>query len=175
MNCTGLRCTLHSLVIQASPIWAAPRIYDFFMRRENWITQKYNRGNPKLKGKISHFRFTVERCPGNNNRLLTESEGRTGGSAAQASSISKFILCHPACDSKMHFRWLALKGRPCGQFSPLPWNFEFDGLAPKEKYTGWTVSTETVRTAKSWPRKNQSEHRDLPKTGFAGKYKHNWK
>ena len=119
MNCTGLRCTLHSLVIQASPIWAAPRIYDFFMRRENWITQKYNRGNPKLKGKRSHFRFTVEGCPGNNNRLLTESEGRTGGSTAQASSISKFILCHSACDSKMHFRWLGLKGRP-------PWRIRDD-------------------------------------------------
>ena len=46
-------------------------------------------------------------------------------------------------------------------------NFEFAGFAPKQKYTGWTVSMETVRTAKSFPRKNQSEHRDLPKTGFA--------
>ena len=28
-------------------------------------------------------------------------------------------------------------------------NFEFAGFAPKQKYTGWTVSRETVRTAKS--------------------------
>ena len=52
-------------------------------------------------------------------------------------------------------------------FALLVANFEFAGFAPKQKYTGWTVSMETVRTAKSWPRKNQSEHRDLPKTGFA--------
>ena len=42
-------------------------------------------------------------------------------------------------------------------------NFEVAGFAPKQKYTGWT----TVRTAKSWPRKNLSEHSELPKTGFA--------
>ena len=35
-------------------------------------------------------------------------------------------------------------------------------LRPKEKYTGWTVFMETVRTAKFSPRKIQSEHRDLP-------------
>ena len=52
-------------------------------------------------------------------------------------------------------------------FALLVANFEFAGFAPKRKYTGWTVSMETVRTAKSWPRKNQSEHKDLPKTGFA--------
>ena len=52
-------------------------------------------------------------------------------------------------------------------FADLVANFEFAGFAPKQKYTGWTVSMETVRNAKSWPRKNQSEHRDLPKTGFA--------
>ena len=46
-------------------------------------------------------------------------------------------------------------------------NVEFAGFAPKQKYTDWTVSMETVRTAKSSPRKNQSEHRDLPRTGFA--------
>ena len=46
-------------------------------------------------------------------------------------------------------------------------NFEFAGFAPKQKYTDWTVSMETVRTAKSWLRKNQSEHRDLLKTRFA--------
>jgi len=28
-------------------------------------------------------------------------------------------------------------------------NFEFAGFAPKQKYTGWTVSMEMVRTAKS--------------------------
>ena len=28
-------------------------------------------------------------------------------------------------------------------------NFEFAGFAPKQRYTGWTVSMETVRTAKS--------------------------
>ena len=52
-------------------------------------------------------------------------------------------------------------------FTVLVGNFEFAGFAPKQKYTGWTVSMETVRTAKSCPRKNQSGHRDLPKTGFA--------
>ena len=52
-------------------------------------------------------------------------------------------------------------------FAVLVANFEFAGFVPKQKYTDWTVSMETVRTAKSWPRKNQSEHRDLPKTGFA--------
>ena len=50
-------------------------------------------------------------------------------------------------------------------FAVLVANFEFAGFAPKEKYTGWTVFMETVRTAKSWPRKNQSERRNL--TGFA--------
>ena len=40
-------------------------------------------------------------------------------------------------------------------------NFEFAGFAPKQNYVDWTVSMETVRTAKSWLRKNQSEHRDL--------------
>ena len=35
-----------------------------------------------------------------------------------------------------------------------------------KKYTDWTVSMETVCTAKSWPRKNQSDYRDLPKTWF---------
>ena len=28
-------------------------------------------------------------------------------------------------------------------------NFEFAGFAPKQKYTDWTVSMETVHTAKS--------------------------
>ena len=51
--------------------------------------------------------------------------------------------------------------------SYLVTNLEFAAFAPKQKYTGWTVSMETVRTAKSSPRKNQSEQRDLPKTGFA--------
>ena len=46
-------------------------------------------------------------------------------------------------------------------------NFEFAGVAPKQKYTSWTVSIDTVRTAKSRPSKNQSERTDLPKTGFA--------
>ena len=50
-------------------------------------------------------------------------------------------------------------------FAVLVANVEFAGFAPK--YKDWTVSMETVRTAKSRPRKNQSEHRDLPKTGFA--------
>ena len=45
-------------------------------------------------------------------------------------------------------------------FAVLVANFEFAGFALKEKYTGWTVSMETVRTAKS-------EHRNLPKIGFA--------
>ena len=49
-------------------------------------------------------------------------------------------------------------------FAVLVANFEFAGFAPKQRYTDWTVSMETVRTAKSGPRKNQSEHRDLPKT-----------
>ena len=52
-------------------------------------------------------------------------------------------------------------------FAVLVANFEFAGFAPKQKYTDWTVSMETVRTAKFGPRKNQSEHRDFPKTGFA--------
>ena len=52
-------------------------------------------------------------------------------------------------------------------FAVLVANFEFAGFAPEQKYTDWTVSMETVRTAKSRPIKNQSEHRDLPKTGFA--------
>ena len=52
-------------------------------------------------------------------------------------------------------------------FAVLVANFEFAGFAPKQKYTAWTVSMEKVRTAKSRPRKNQSEHTDLPKTGFA--------
>ena len=52
-------------------------------------------------------------------------------------------------------------------FAVLVANLEFAGLAPKQKYTDWTVSMETVRTAKSGPRNNQSEHRDLPRTGFA--------
>ena len=51
-------------------------------------------------------------------------------------------------------------------FAVLVANFEIAGFAPKQKYTGWTVSLETVRTAKSWPRKNQSEHRDLPRLGL---------
>ena len=46
-------------------------------------------------------------------------------------------------------------------------NFEFAGFAPKQKYKVWTVTMETVRTAKSRPRKNQSERKYLPKTGFA--------
>ena len=41
-------------------------------------------------------------------------------------------------------------------FAVLVANFEFAGFAPKQKYTDWTISMETVRTAKSWPRKNQS-------------------
>ena len=42
----------------------------------------------------------------NINRLLTEREGR-------GSSVSKlFIIWHSVSDSKMHFRWLALKGLP---------------------------------------------------------------
>ena len=52
-------------------------------------------------------------------------------------------------------------------FSVLVANYEFAGFAPKQKYTAWPVSTEMVRTAKSRPRKNQSERWDLPKTGFA--------
>jgi len=34
-------------------------------------------------------------------------------------------------------------------FAVLVANFEFAGFAPKQKYTDWTVSMETVRTAKS--------------------------
>ena len=34
-------------------------------------------------------------------------------------------------------------------FAVLVANFEFAGFAPKQKYMGWTVSMETVRTAKS--------------------------
>ena len=46
-------------------------------------------------------------------------------------------------------------------------NFELLGFAPKQKYANWTVFTKTVRTAKSRPKKNQSERSDLRKTGFA--------
>ena len=52
-------------------------------------------------------------------------------------------------------------------FAVLVANYELVGLAPKQKYTAWTVSTEMVHTAKSRPRKNQSERWDLPRTGFA--------
>ena len=52
-------------------------------------------------------------------------------------------------------------------FAVFAANFEFAGFAPKQKYADWTVFMETVRTAKSLPRKNQSEHKDLPRTGFA--------
>ena len=55
----------------------------------------------------------------------------------------------------------------CFFFAVLVANVEFAGLAPKQKYTGWIVSMETVRTAKYRPRKNQSEIGDFPKTGFA--------
>ena len=43
-------------------------------------------------------------------------------------------------------------------FAVLVANFEFSGFAPKQKYTAWTVSMETVRSAKSRPRNwtNQS-------------------
>jgi len=34
-------------------------------------------------------------------------------------------------------------------FAVLVANFEFAAFAPKQKYTGWPVSMETVRTAKS--------------------------
>ena len=69
----------------------------------------------------------------------------------------------------MHFRWLALKNVRLLHlslkfrkifnlfifiihtffFAVLVANFEFAGFAPKQKYTDWTVSMETVRTAKS--------------------------
>ena len=57
---------------------------------------------------------------GNNNRLLTElaravlgilARGRGSTALASSSSVSKlFIIWHSVSDSKMHFRWLALKG-----------------------------------------------------------------
>jgi len=34
-------------------------------------------------------------------------------------------------------------------FAVLVANFEFAGFAPKQKYTDWTVSMETARTANS--------------------------
>ena len=34
-------------------------------------------------------------------------------------------------------------------FAVLVANFEFAGFAPKQRYTDWTVSMETVHTAKS--------------------------
>ena len=72
---------------------------------------------------IIEFRVKCE----SNKRLLTEREGRTGEywpevvavraerrpifpSTARTSSVSKlFIIWHSVSDSKMHFRWLALK------------------------------------------------------------------
>ena len=79
----------------------------------------------------------------------------------------------------MHFRWLALKKCSSSSsifeisekisvflasagtfnvknnnfhtffFAVLGSNVEFAGFAPKQKYTDWTVSMETVRSAKS--------------------------
>ena len=46
-------------------------------------------------------------------------------------------------------------------------NFEFAGFAWKQKYTVCSVSMEIASNAKSWRRKNQSEQRDLLRTGFA--------
>ena len=57
------------------------------------------------------------------NCLLTKREGRRGPychdrgpiypSTVQTSSVSKlFIMWHSASDSKMHLRWLTLKGLP---------------------------------------------------------------
>ena len=40
-------------------------------------------------------------------------------------------------------------------FAVLVANFKFAGFAPKQKNTGWAISMETARNAKSWPRKNQ--------------------
>ena len=49
----------------------------------------------------------------NINRLLTERESRTATTEGRGSSVSKlFIIWHSVSDSKMHFRWLALKGLP---------------------------------------------------------------
>ena len=42
-------------------------------------------------------------------------------------------------------------------------NFEFAGFTPKQKYTDWTVSMETVRTAKS-----ETEKEPISAQGFAG-------
>ena len=39
-------------------------------------------------------------------------------------------------------------------FAVLVANVEFAGFAPKQKYTDWTISMETVHTAKSCPREN---------------------
>ena len=52
-------------------------------------------------------------------------------------------------------------------FAVLVANFELAGFASKQKYTASTVSMETVRTAKSRQRRNQSKWTDLPQTGFA--------
>ena len=51
-------------------------------------------------------------------------------------------------------------------FAVLVANFEFDGMAPQQKYMAWTVSIEIVRTAKSQQRKTQ-----LARTGFAIEWK----
>ena len=52
-------------------------------------------------------------------------------------------------------------------FAVLVANFEFASFARKQKYTVRTISMEIACNAKSWQRKNQSEHRDLLRTGFA--------
>ena len=46
-------------------------------------------------------------------------------------------------------------------FAVLVPNFEFAGFFSKTKIHGF------VKTVRFWPRKNQSEHTDFPKTGFA--------
>ena len=46
-------------------------------------------------------------------RSATTDRGPIFPSTPRASSVSKlFIIWHSASDSKMHFRWLALKGLP---------------------------------------------------------------
>ena len=48
-------------------------------------------------------------------------------------------------------------------FAVLVANVEFAGFPPKKKCMSWTVTTETVRTAKSRPSKNQPKRTDCLK------------
>ena len=96
----------------------------------------------------------------NNNRLLTEREGHTATAEGQYFPVwlGLFIIWHSVSDSKMHFYKIKLAwgifvhlfnfGK-ISIFLPFSGSFEFAGFSPKQTYTAWIVSMETVRSAKS--------------------------